>query len=292
MWVQSTITILFKGLLCFHKVTKDGCSYYEIGVVPATHHIPRINTIKNSTLADVFPLQEHINPGYPIWRLVVDYPIREGVSVYRNGTDFDRLTHDDELDFRWMSDLESDEFYKRDLTRELDTCPLRPVLHVPYGIFYTRLKSPRLLRKQEGSPEEAFGCMAAVTGCDIAIVGGGARLVEEGTGAEIFSFKAAPATIYEFSNTTPDIEDPDACPHCPCPHHPCPHHQETDTRPNDEPHNDVEAASDPGHFHEYYKLFTDPGGVRKFSFRLPGPPEPSPALCGAVQLGRRQVPLK
>lgn len=268
----STLTIVFRGLMVFHREP----DHVEIGVLPAPGHFPRINTIKNSVLATTFDLQDPnhpIDPAHPVWRLDVDQPV-VGVSLRASDDDFVRKTHQDETDLRWMSDLENKEFYDEDLTKLVNTNLLTPVVKIFNGDFYTRLKTPVLLRTKGNSAAEEFGSIAGVTGCDIQLEGVGARLIEDGSDREIFDFKNEPNTIYEFANTPPDIVPQGA-------HE---HEHGGNGVPND-------------HFQLYYRLFFNQDSVEKFGFKQLdpgslGPPAPSPALCGLIEFGKRTTPLR
>lgn len=298
MWSPSTFTIVFRGLLVFHLVeNRNGQRRFDIGVLPEEGHFLRINTITNCVLAGVFPLEAHVRRTQPFWRLAVDNPVGGGISIHTSGTQFDRLTHPDEKDFRWLTDIEGREFYDRELTEELDTCPLMPILRVYNGIFYTRLKSTQLERRQGNGQFELFGSIAGVVGCDIPILGGRVRLMQEDTGVRIFPFKVEPNTIYEFANTPPDIGPHDE------------HRARAaaalaagDRQGEAEPERAEDAAreaaaqsadDDVDHFQSYYRLFTNPDPDERFRFQKPGgDPAPDPALCGATGLSRRQVPLR
>jgi hypothetical protein len=274
----SILTIVFRGLLVFHKNAEK--NQMEIGILPDEAHILRISTIKNGVLAAVADLRKAPpmdDPSHPIWRLEVDGLTEPNASVYTNGSlGFNRLTHSDERDFRWITDLEGREFYDRVLTSELVSEMLFPVLHIPYGEFYTRLKTPNLRRKKGTGDFGEFGCTAGVSACDISIEKGGAATLVADDGTEVFTFKSEPNTIYEFANSPPDIAV----------------HPETDsaTPAAEIPVVEHEHPSK-DHFQHYYALFKDPK-VERFEFEVPDmDPNPDPALCGATSVGRRPEPV-
>ena len=278
----STLTIVFRGLMIFHKDEEN--DRMEIGILRVHGHIPRVLTIKNGVLAAVRVFEEE-DLKQPFWELEVTNPVGLGVSTYTNGSvKFERKTHKDDRDFRWIMDLEARDFYNRDLTKEMNTNKLMPVLHVPHGEFYTRLKSPLLLRKEGPGEFEPFGCVAAVTGCDIPFDGGGAELKVAG-GSTLFTFKNEPNTIYEITNTPPDVVPP----------------PEQDGRHVGGPHTEATPAtqrktegkdSPPDHFQHYYDLFPVIPSPR-FEFQPANPtPGPDPALCGKGMLGKRTNPLR
>lgn len=324
MWNASTLTIMFRGLLVMHKMeTGNGRSYFEIGVLKTEEtegHFLRIHVIKNCALARVIPLDHKVRPRHPIWRLRVDHPIGEGVSTYTIGPEpFNRRRHPVDRDFRWINDLEGPDFYNRDLTDELDLQCLRPILHVPYGVFYTRLRT-RVAQLKNGDLEPNFGHLSSVTACDIPILGGGAKIVEADTGRVIYRFKPEQNTIFEFTNTPPDIGHG----------HGMRSHADARSTEEDEQHEargeevKTEEKSKEGehtedaskehqreaapedHFQLYYAIFRDQNIDPHFGFEDPseasdpsetsatslGPMAPDPALCGPVNLGRRRGGLK
>lgn len=263
----TTLTIVFRGLTVFRKNREE--SQMEIGILTDDGHVPRISTIQNGVLSKVFDLRRipaFDNKDSFNWRIQID-GLEPNASIYTNGSiGFNRQTHPDDRDFRWIADLESSEFYGRDLTAELDTSLLFPIVQVPYGEFYTRLKTVHLKRTRGTNPTEDFGCLGGVTGCDIELpVDATAKLIAVDDGSEIFRFKNAPNTIYEFANSPPDVDV----------------HMGM-----------VMAGHQPDHFQHYYDLFRDPN-VERFVFSEPNPaPSPDPALCGGANLGDRQGPLR
>jgi hypothetical protein len=254
---ESTLTIIFRGLMAFHRKEAGAGSIFEVGLLtPHDHHapvhVPRINTYKNGVLDSVFFL-EGLHPTHRQWQLNVEGAL-DPVSTDELGT-FTRKTHTHETDYRWLIDLEdSNEFYGP-LTGKINTKLLKPVLLVPNGKFYTRLRSGEALRQKEGVPgNEDFGRVSAAVGCDIRLQGTKAELVVKDTGVPIFTFEVDPSgrTLYEIANTPPDTHKP---------------------------------AAGEDHFQHYYEIFT--ASVPKFKFKpKSAPPGPSPALCGAIRLGQ------
>lgn len=267
------LTIAFTGLMVFHR---QGNELFEIGILPATNHHLRINTLVDGSTTDSLSITEkQINSSPRIWELEISNPTVQGVSMYMHtGTAFERSLID--RDFRWVMDLESAEFYGEDLKKKMDTHSLRPLLHVPHGEFYTSEKSPELKRRRGGGDFETFGCVAAYVGCDIqsrdemAVLKAGDEV--------IFEFRGMPDTTYEVINA-PLVYDP----------------------------------ADEDHFHHYYHLFTEPVEQFEFKRKVPegefltslkksgatetdapddaGLMAPRPQLCGAIFLGQRDIPL-
>lgn len=276
----STLTIVFRGLMIFHEDRKN--NLMEIGFLRTPGHIPRILTITNGVLAGVFDLRNRPELGdltQRKWRIDVTGPAPLGISLYTDGSkDMHRLTHQDDRDYRWIMDFEGRDFYNKELT-DLKAQELMPVLQVPVGQFYTRLKAPSLLRREDDGPLNPFGAVAAVTGCDIQINEGGAKLSVVG-GPTLFTFKrpgeSIGNTIFEINNAPPDV--PEAL---------------NGEAPHDE-HGGLHHGPDhDDHFQNYYALFDeDKIPSPRFGFLAPDPsPNPDPALCGKGRVGTREDPL-
>lgn len=274
----STLTIVFRGLLVMHR--NEESNSMEVGMLrEKEHHFPRILTYKNGVLDGIHLLGDS-DLDKPL-RLEIDNPLGSGPTIYTNGSlTFDRLKHKDERDFRWIMDLEARDFYNKDLTNDMLTGILKPILSVPQGQFYTRLLSRVMKRAPSGGTAQEFGRVAAATGCDILLSGAQARLMKGDD--RVFTFKVQPNTTYEFSNTPPDF---------PVGHGQNPH---AGDHHGDFGLEDHEGTGHPpiDHFQFYYKMFPDTF-TPKFEFS-PGPdpdPAPDPFLCGASATGRRPGPL-
>jgi len=267
--------------MVIHKVESEEPNYFEIGVLNDPKHSLRINTIKNGMLAETlfFTRPDLSDPDEShTWAIEVDYPLVNGVSAYtRPPSAFVRKEHPDEKDFRWLTQLE-DLF--PGIENELITNQFSPVLRIYDGIFYTRVKSPRLSKVTKTGSED-FGYIAAVVACDIPILStGSVRLVEQFADSPpntLFTFEPDENTIYEFANT-PGDESGHAEPH-------------DAMRGSD----DVNPATDPcqfDHFHSYYVLFPNKDERPVICFRkLDQPPAPDPATCGAVGTDGIKVPF-
>jgi hypothetical protein len=276
---RHTLTIVFRGLMIFHEDKK--AKQMEIGVLrEETQHVPRLLTITNGVLERVLDLRKFLDPADPrVWTIAVKNPLTSVIKIREKSSGkFDRIkagpdpAFDD--DFRWIMDLEGEDFYNRDLTSDLQHLDLLfPLMNLCQGEFYTRLKSTVLARKPAPKP---FGSVAAVIGCDIPYQTVGAspgkpEVIAElnRDGGTIFSFEHRPNTIYEITNTPPDV-----------------------LLDGDEPvhhHSDTTGTSD-DHFHHYYSLF-GPKPSPIFEFAADADPDPEPTLCGVGRLGTRKDSL-
>lgn len=200
------LRIVFRGLMVFHKTTINGIECFEIGVLPATEHFLRINTIRSENRVAVCSIE----PEDSILRL--DVPNPKGVTTFTDGGkpfvrrgDLASGTQESNPEhFGWMVDLEGEEFYDKDLTDKTNTNILMPVFLIPDGQFLTSAKSPELQRKKGNGEFEKFGCIASDMACDIQLEGDEAVL-QKPDGQVVFRFKKEPDTSYEIVNTPPDL---------------------------------------------------------------------------------------
>ena len=228
-------------------------------------HVPRILTVKNGVLTSILDLRNRPELGtVRNWQLVVTRPLQPNVTIFQTAGGFDRTSHPNDRDFRWVTDLEAPDLHDRLLTHDINTRQLLMVLYVRHGEFYTRVKSPPLRRTKSGEDPWYYGCNAAVVGCDITFDDGGSvKLIAGGsTGAEVFEFAPDANTVFEISNGPPDV-------------------------PREEP----VPLDAPGHFHLYYDMLFNPP-YEPFDLAMEDrAPAPDPVLCGVVYLGRREDPL-
>lgn len=256
---ETLLTIVFRGLMVFRKQGTGPGSYFEVGIHSHTdpkEHFLRINTITNGIISDSTPLDEDIATTERRWNLTVEGAVGNGVKMSPHTTSSfnrkdDQNTEDE--DFAWIMDLESDEFFGP-LDGLIHTSILKPVIRIPNGRFYTRMKSRRVRRTKDGmTVDEDFGRIGGAVACDIRLTGQSASLWPEGSVNPLFEFQAAPNTIYEIAYVPPDWP--------------------------------VLPSAD--HFHHYYHHLLD-SSLPVFSFVIPSPTDaPSPALCGEVFLGVR-----
>lgn len=266
---EGTVTIMFRGLMVGHLVNQAGGErFYEIGVVRTEGHYLRIHTMAG----DPHNMKE---AGEPVgvlhldkfdagrrWELKVDAPAVEGVRLRMSGDEPpDRINSNDEDDFRWVIDLDANDFYPEvsapGVVKLLDATKLMPLIRINHGEFYTSEKA-RVLRRRESERElTVFGQVAANTACEIKVKEGGVHLLDEG-GDVLFSARSAPGIFYEFVNTPPE------------PFGGANRHQHRED-----------------HFQFYYRLFPNglPRGLESFHFEEPFPLFGSrPHLCGKVYL--------
>ena len=285
-------TIVFRGLMVLHKHADT----MEIGFVNALYnpeaehnqigapahaghginhagnhhgasHIPRILTTKNGVLSEIFDLRNRPELGtVRDWSLVVTNPTPPREATLRQAGPFNRATHADATDFRWITDMEADDLHGRDLSLDINTRQFLFVLYVRNGEFYTRLKSP-VLRRRRLNPMrvQPYGATAAVVGCDIEFdAGGGVQLMAGGPdGSIVYDFDSDEDTVYEISNGPPDV-------------------------PAEAP----TSIDEQGHFHMYYDMLFKNRRPDQFDLLAEDrAPAPDPVLCGVTYLGKREDSL-
>lgn len=262
---ESLLTIVFRGLMVFHKQGDGANSNMEVGLhsQPAgTGHFLRINTIRNGIVAEIKSLHDEISTTNRIWNLVIDAAVGQGIKLSpHTTTGFDRRddANNQDDDFAWTMNLEDPSFFGP-LGNKIDTSNLKPVIRIPSGRLYSRIKTRRVIRNKDGAMiDPDFGRLCGAVGCDIRLTGPSAQLVPEGSREALFVFTPERDTIYEVAFLPPDF---------PVPSHPI------------------------DHFHHFYDHLLD-SSLPKFSFEpiLTLTLAPHPALCGEVFLAVRPNPL-
>ena len=253
---------------------------YEVGVLRAPDHQLRIHVEKKSpsgTSEILVPVAKLGSLEKSIWQLELTNPAIKRISTYQSGA-FDRKRGiGDDRDFRWIVDLEGEEFYNNPLS--IKTALLGPIIGIPTGMFYTRTKTGPFLRKQGDRAFEDFGSIADDIAVDIWLDYGAAILKADNS--ELLRLKKEPHTTYELI-----IEN-------------TPFHRQL-------------LSSTADHFHYYYDLIGEQEGGRfsftsklglplrimksegRYSFAPAGTtlaPEPAPFKCGGILLSKRKISL-
>jgi len=252
--MSSTITIVFRGLLVFNDIQVNGKTQFEVGFLDEPmHHVPRILKINHGVLEETFDLKPAMAHPPVRWLLVADNPVADSVSTRTTGSFNRPAGSGSDQDFRWIIDLENNEFPYGDIDARfhLNRTKLPHIIRVGSGELYTRLRSQPLDRVRNNDPAVLFGPIAGVIGCDIRVNAGDVKLLPDGSANPIFTFRNEPDVIYEIANSPAD----------------------TETTTTD-------------HFPHYYELFSRQP-ADKFTFNKPGGgPGPNPALCGAIYLSQ------
>ena len=217
------VTIVFRGLMVLHP--DPARKYFEAGILPASSHKLRIQVLQKSVAGvSSFEVTPEILKAAQndVWSLEFANSGRRGINLYKNGA-FDRKAGvGDEKDFRWAVDLEGKEFYNEQLTTRQHQ--FGPVLRVMSGEFYTKTRTPPLLRNRGHGNYEYFGSAADEIAADLSDAGD-VVLRSANSGKEILRLNDKPGTTYEIV-----VEN--------------------------QPVTDVHASG--GHFSYYYRLITKP----------------------------------
>jgi len=201
--------------------------YFEAGILPAPEHQFRIEVLEKSSagVSSVTVPSESLRAAEnDVWSFEFQPSGNRGVNFYQNGA-FDRKAGiGDERDFRWAVDLEGREFYNQQLTTKQNE--LGPVLRVTSGEFYTKTRTPPLLRNRGNSTFKYFGSAADEIAADLFVDAGDVDLRSANSGKKILKLKNKPDTTYEII-----VEN--------------------------QPMTEIN-ASNMGHFKYYYRLITKP----------------------------------
>ena len=135
------IKIIFSGLLAISfDDKKQNC---QVGILHGIEdHALRFNVFKVTpeSREKVLELTSD-TAGNDIF---LDVDNAEGINLYTNGP-FTRDESDDPQDFRWIVDIEGDEFHKAPLT--VVPGKFNPIFHVNEGLFYTAQISPADIKR-------------------------------------------------------------------------------------------------------------------------------------------------
>ena len=218
------VTVVFRGLMVFHP--DPASQYFEAGILPAPEHQFRIEVLEKSSAgvsSVTVPWESLSGAANDVWSFEFQPSGNRGLNFYQNGA-FDRKAGiGDERDFRWAVDLEGSEFYNQQLTTKQNQ--LGPVFRVTSGEFYTRTRTPPLLRNQGNGTFKYFGSAADEIAADL-FVDGDVVLRSANSGKEILRLKDKLDTTYEVI-----VEN--------------------------QPMTEINAAN-MGHFKYYYRLITKP----------------------------------
>jgi hypothetical protein len=168
---KAFVRVFFDGLIAF-CFTKSKGGRAEMGMVQAEKdHMPLLTIIRvnpNGTQTVIESRALGLTDNITIDAL---NPVENGVSKFR-ASGFDNVKDEgDPEDFRWIVDLQGDDFHKEKLKLKKGSgiSLLRPRITIPDGIFYNVEKTPEIYRRiTRGRPgTKAIGKIANAVGCDI-----------------------------------------------------------------------------------------------------------------------------
>jgi len=179
------VRLLFEGLLWFVFHGKDEC---QVGIHNTTHAGSghphqhdldiKVWTIESGchTAGKVCKLRRlHIGDPKTIAGIQIDVnsPVTEGVYVYQRNP-FNRFgTSSDPNDWRWVLDLEEDEFYADGI--QLKDMTINPGVSINHGVFHTlhRTTSTFKLVPDDDTVPIEVGRLPMLVGCNIELKTGG-----------------------------------------------------------------------------------------------------------------------
>jgi len=241
----------------------QGIPGHEFEVVTSGHTIPDVKT--------------YLGDAHKVWRLEVANikmsSVREDAGLFYTGSFDRRNPKGNGSDYRWTTDLESDEFYGREI--EMYSGMLNPIIHITSGTLSTQCQTFFLDKKQGSDSFQPFGYVAEIMAVTIPIREEEQAVMKVAdTGREIFRFDYNSGTKFNVEiNNLP------------------PHHGDGMGHP-----------SEATHFQNYYLLFPNHPSQR-FEFKndretgedpiymCPTLKTPDPFICGSTFLGKRKTPL-
>jgi hypothetical protein len=193
---EATGRITFAGLFVFCFNETEQC---EVGILRHETHHPQLIILEIGP--DNIPrAREHnfnLNNDLTIEAI---HPLKGGAKPYLQ-PGFNRPKNDgDPEDFKWLTDLEGEEFHDCRLDIKLQRAGERPealrsLLYINHGDFYSYLKSTELYVRvpyQKPSPEVFLGKTSHIVGVDISCSDegrSGVLLKDKTTGDELFLSK-------------------------------------------------------------------------------------------------------
>ncbi|HEV7396092.1 MAG TPA: hypothetical protein VGN86_06245 [Pyrinomonadaceae bacterium] len=158
--VRSLIQVTFEGMVVLF--VKDGAAFCDAGLLKmAPNHVASLLLTKIPKKGAPETIV-HLHDAQVEERLWLDVQPADGsnprISLYNNGAKFNRQTHADDQDFRWVLDFEGEEMYKSGVSH--DASGFRSFLRMNAGKFYTQQKSENQLVLVRPTGRETIGKVA------------------------------------------------------------------------------------------------------------------------------------
>jgi len=201
-----SLTIIFRGLMALRQDREEHT--LGVGILLAPEHEFTMQVLEKSpqgVSTYSIPANQLMSSNGDTW-LAAIADEKSGVTYYQNGV-FDRKKGvGDNRDFRWLIDLEGEEFYGRKLAT--DRRHMGVEVKFSTGEFYTKTTTRPLQRKLGGNTFEYFGRVAQEIATDVFLEEGDFVLTSQPTGKEILRLQQKPDTTYElvFENAPPPTQ--------------------------------------------------------------------------------------
>jgi hypothetical protein len=201
-----TVKLIFVGMAIFgYKDTEAHVAFHRGH--PETHKMKVIvSEVGRPSCSDIYEIGDGTPPQQARFRqLEVGIRGKSSDANFFLGRDFDR-EHDmgDELDFRWLPDLEGPDVYDHPLNNIKDVFNTRLV--VKHGTFYTYQRTKATFRADNGTPKKReFGHLAKLMATNIGPLNNGEEVYLTVGGQDVLPFPLTNAGKYEiyFFNERP-----------------------------------------------------------------------------------------
>jgi hypothetical protein len=205
------VTAIFWGLMGFCYKTPSGSPpVVEVGFHRGGgHHVLKVTVAEISTSGTRLICSDLPSQGSRMTLKVVGQG--QPPKVFEKGTFNRQADMGDDLDFRWMPDLDSDEFYSEGYNKNKHF-PAR--LEVSNGVFYTRIKTNSHFKLVKAANHldvirPSFGRIAWMMALAIN--------VENNTDHVLFEMNGVPCPLRQTTGVRYQILFKNECTHSPCP---------------------------------------------------------------------------
>jgi len=201
-----SLTIIFRGLMALRQDREEHT--LGVGILLAPEHEFTMQVLEKSpqgVSTYSIPANQLMSSNGDTWLAAVADE-KSGVTYYQNGV-FDRKKGvGDNRDFRWLIDLEGEEFYGRKLATDRQRMGVE--VKFSNGEFYAKTTTRPLERRIGDKTFEYFGRVAQEIATDVFLEGGDFVLTSQASGKEILRLKQKPDTTYElvFDNSPPPMQ--------------------------------------------------------------------------------------
>jgi len=201
-----SLTIIFRGLMALRQDREEHT--LGVGILLAPEHEFTMQVLEKSpqgVSTYSIPANQLMSSNGDTWLAAVADE-KSGVTYYQNGV-FDRKKGvGDNRDFRWLIDLEGEEFYGRKLATDRQHMGVE--VKFSNGEFYAKTTTRPLERRIGDKTFEYFGRVAQEIATDVFLEGGDFVLTSQASGKEILRLKQKPDTTYElvFDNSPPPMQ--------------------------------------------------------------------------------------
>jgi len=201
-----SLTIIFRGLMALRQDREEHT--LGVGILLAPEHEFTMQVLEKSpqgVSTYSIPANQLMSSNGDTWLAAVADE-KSGVTYYQNGVFNRKKGVGDNRDFRWLIDLEGEEFYGRKLATDRQHMGVE--VKFSNGEFYAKTTTRPLERRIGDKTFEYFGRVAQEIATDVFLESGDFVLTSQASGKEILRLKQKPDTTYElvFDNSPPPMQ--------------------------------------------------------------------------------------